>query len=155
MTTLNNFFGAAEHTVLLIRQLVYYAGTFLRALFLPEAALAARLLAAENQLAACTLRIHQGKQRRPRFTQAFRFLWALLSNYWDGWTQHVHLNQRHLDGLLKEYIQEYYHVARPHQGLDGGTPLAQEQPPRIDGPSKLISFPVCGGLHHRYKRVAA
>jgi len=35
MSTLNNFFGAAEHTIFLIRQLVYYAGTFLRALVLP------------------------------------------------------------------------------------------------------------------------
>ncbi len=61
MSTLNNLFGAAEHTVLLIRQLVYYAETFLRALFLPKTVLAARLLAAESQLAACTLRIHQGK----------------------------------------------------------------------------------------------
>jgi len=369
MTTLNNLFGAAEHTVLLIRQIVYYAGTYLRALFLPKAALAARLLAVESQLAACTLRIHQGKQRRPRFTQAFRLLWVILSKSWDGWTQHVHLmqpatvkrwhttafhiywrwksrerpgrprcpnemrnliqklsrenvlwgagrirdtllllgydppcddtirkymakpknprqksttwlpflrnhldvswamdfftvvtanfgflyvfvvvdhgrrrvihfastynptmqwviqqlrestafgiqprylfrdndriyghglraflescgieevrtafrspwqnpyverfigtlrrelldhvivlNQRHLNGLLKEYIQEYYHVARPYQGLDGGTPLSQEQPVQIDGPSKLIAFPVCGGLHHRYERVAA
>ena len=37
MGTLNNLFGAAEHTVLLIRQPVYYAGTFLQALFLPKA----------------------------------------------------------------------------------------------------------------------
>ncbi len=65
------------------------------------------------------------------------------------------LNQRQLNRMLKEYIREYYHVARPHQGLDGGTPVAQEQPPQIDGPSKLIAFPVCGGLHHRYERVAA
>jgi putative transposase len=65
------------------------------------------------------------------------------------------LNQRQLDRLLKEYIQEYYHVARPHQGLDGGTPLAQQQSLHINGPSKLITFPVCGGLHHCYERVAA
>ena len=38
------------------------------------------------------------------------------------------LNQRHLNGLLKEYIREYYHVARPHQGLIGDTPVDQEQP---------------------------
>jgi hypothetical protein len=74
MSTSNHLFGTAEHTVLLIRQLVNYAGTFLRALFLPKAALAARLLAAESQLAACTLCIHQRKQRRPRFTQVTRLV---------------------------------------------------------------------------------
>ena len=26
---------------------------------------------------------------------------------------------------------------------------------QIDAPSKLVSFPVCGGLHHRYERLAA
>ena len=93
MGTLNNSLGAAEHTVLLIRQLVCYAATFLRALFLPKAALAARLLAAESQLAACTFAIHQRKQQRPRFTQAFRLLWVILSNSWDGWREHVHLMQ--------------------------------------------------------------
>jgi hypothetical protein len=27
------------------------------------------------------------------------------------------LNERHLQRLLREFIEEYYHVARPHQGL--------------------------------------
>ena len=51
--------------------------------------------------------------------------------------------------------KEYYHVARPHQGLDGDTPVLQTKQPQILGPSKLISIPVLGGLHHRYIRVAA
>ena len=29
------------------------------------------------------------------------------------------LSEEHLKGLLKEFIAEYYHIARPHQGLDG------------------------------------
>jgi len=33
--------------------------------------------------------------------------------------------------------------------------LSRENLELIDGPRKLISFPVCGGLHHRYERVAA
>ncbi len=53
-------------------------------------------------------------------------------------------------------IEEYYHPARPHQGLDGHTPIP---PPKTDapiiGPTKLISTPILGGLHHRYQRVAA
>ncbi len=60
----------------------------------------------------------------------------------------------HLEQLLREFIEEYYHPARPHQGLDGETPLGihRNVPPR---PTKLVSTPVCGGLHHTYARVAA
>ena len=65
------------------------------------------------------------------------------------------LNQGHLEHLLREFI-EYYHTARPHQGIGGNTPIAQEKPPRISaGPSKLVSIRVLGGLHHRHVRVAA
>ena len=31
------------------------------------------------------------------------------------------LSERHLKYLLKEFIEEYYHRARPHQGLHGDT----------------------------------
>ncbi|MDA2937351.1 hypothetical protein MYX75_03695 [Acidobacteria bacterium AH-259-A15] len=65
------------------------------------------------------------------------------------------VSQRHLNNLLSEYIEHYYHCDRPHQGLDGDTPVAGKKPSVVDGPVKLISFPVCGGLHHRYERVAA
>ncbi len=66
------------------------------------------------------------------------------------------LGQGHLERLLREFIEQYYHPARPHQGLDGDTPVPQpkaEVP--ITGPTKLISTPILGGLHHRYQRVAA
>ena len=33
------------------------------------------------------------------------------------------LNERHLNRLLREYIEQYYHRARPHQGLDRDTPI--------------------------------
>ena len=33
------------------------------------------------------------------------------------------LNEGRLKRLLKEFIEEYYHLARPHQGLHGGTPV--------------------------------
>jgi transposase InsO family protein len=65
------------------------------------------------------------------------------------------LSESHLNRLLTEYIKEYYHVARPHQGLGGDTPVASGKPEPVYHPSKLISFPVCGGLHHRYERLAA
>jgi len=65
------------------------------------------------------------------------------------------LSQGHLQRLLRQYIQEYYHTARPHQGLKGDTPIPHAKSPEISGPDKLISIPVLGGLHHRYVRVAA
>ena len=65
------------------------------------------------------------------------------------------LSQRHLERLLREFIEDYYHIARPHQGLNGDTPVLQTKQPQILGPSKLISVPVLGGLHNRYVRVAA
>ena len=66
------------------------------------------------------------------------------------------LGQGHLERLLREFIEAYYPPARPHQGLDGDTPIPQ--PPAdapIPGPTKLIATPILGGLHHRYHRVAA
>ncbi len=65
------------------------------------------------------------------------------------------LGQRHLERILREFIDDYYHVARPHQGLNGDTPFSQTKQSEISGPSKLISIPVLGGLHHRYVRIAA
>jgi len=66
------------------------------------------------------------------------------------------LGRDHLERLLREFIEAYYHVARPHQGLDGDTPIPQ---PKADAPitgrTRLISTPILGGLHHRYQRVAA
>jgi len=61
------------------------------------------------------------------------------------------LNQRHLERLLREFIEDYYHPARPHQGLAGETPLPQA----LHGEGELVSVPVLGGLHHRYLRLAA
>ena len=65
------------------------------------------------------------------------------------------LSRGHLDELLQEFIEDYYHRQRPHQGLKGDTPLAYEPGPKISGPSKLICTPILGGLHHKYVRVAA
>ncbi len=66
------------------------------------------------------------------------------------------LGQGHLERLLREFIGEYYHPVRSHQGLDGDTPIPQQQiSAPIAGPTTLISTPILGGLHHRYQRVAA
>ena len=70
------------------------------------------------------------------------------------WTVII-LSEEHLKGLLKEFIEDYYHVARPHQGLDGNTPYAFAKPEAVTAASRLVSIRVVGGLHHRYLRVAA
>ena len=64
------------------------------------------------------------------------------------------LNEEHLKRLLKEFMEEYYHRARPHQGLHGDTPIASAKPEPAGDGSRLVSIPVVGGLHHRYMRVA-
>jgi putative transposase len=64
-------------------------------------------------------------------------------------------NEEHLKRLLKEFIEEYYHLARPHQGLNGDTPFPSAKPESAADVSRLVSIPVVGGLHHRYMRVAA
>ena len=65
------------------------------------------------------------------------------------------LGRGHLNRLLKEFIEEYYHVARPHQGLDGDTPIAHGKLQETSDATRLISIPVLGGLYHKYVRVAA
>ena len=65
------------------------------------------------------------------------------------------LGQWHLERLLREYLEGYYHTARPHQGLGGETPMALEGANMNPGDGELIAIPVVGGLHHRYQRRAA
>jgi len=65
------------------------------------------------------------------------------------------LNERRLVRLLAVFIERYYHTDRPHQGLDGDTPVSHVKPPVFTGPTKLVAMPVLGGPHHTYQRVAA
>jgi transposase InsO family protein len=65
------------------------------------------------------------------------------------------LSQSHLEQLLCEFTDEYYHVARPYQGVNGDTPIPRQKTPVFSEASKLLSIPVSGGRHHRYVRVAA
>jgi hypothetical protein len=65
------------------------------------------------------------------------------------------LNERHLERLLPKFIENYYHAERPHQGLDGDTPIPHTTPPVFTGLAKLVATPVLAGLHHTYRRVAA
>jgi len=67
----------------------------------------------------------------------------------------VVLNKRHLERLLAEFIEPYYHAERPHPGLHGDTPAPHTTPPQFTGPTRLVATPVLRGLHHTYRRGAA
>ena len=86
---------------------------------------------------------------------ALRFPWQLLRYaglfFWAVLSPKAVLAVR----LLAVESQLAHHTARSHQGIGGQTPIRQKKPPNISGPSKLVSIPVLGGLHHRYVRVAA
>ena len=63
------------------------------------------------------------------------------------------LDERHLRRVLREYLDAYYHPVRTHLSLGKDSPFSRPvQPPRM---GDVVSFPVLGGLHHRYERHAA
>jgi transposase InsO family protein len=61
------------------------------------------------------------------------------------------LSERQLSRLLRNYL-EYFNYYRPHQGIGQVTPIksVMTKPPG----GKIVAFPVLGGLHHYYERVA-
>jgi putative transposase len=61
------------------------------------------------------------------------------------------LNERHLYRILKEYIH-YFNHQRPDQGIKQALPVPLAEPTLNKG--KIVPFPILGGLHHSYKRVA-
>ena len=79
MKTIKNSLRNVRNALRFARQVLRYVGFFLWALLCPKSVLAARLLAAESQLARCRERIRQKKDPPPRFTPAFRMLWVVLS----------------------------------------------------------------------------
>ena len=93
MSVIQRLFRTLLRTISDLREGAGYIGTFLWAFLHSRATLAARVLAAESQLAVCKRRIEEKNQPKPRFTQAFRLLWVLLSRLWDPWHQVVHLMQ--------------------------------------------------------------
>ncbi len=60
-------------------------------------------------------------------------------------------NERHLKTVLQEFVS-YYNFCRPHQGIGQATPIKAESSANSSG--KIVTFPVLGGLHHHYQRVA-
>ena len=67
----------------------------------------------------------------------------------------IPLNQRHLECLIQEYIQNYYNPVRTHQGIDCQTPILKEAPPGTSVmDTVLTSESILGGLYHSYRKVA-
>jgi hypothetical protein len=61
-------------------------------------------------------------------------------------------NERSLHQQLQAFV-EYYHRSRVHLALDKDAPEPRPIQPPASG--RIVSTPVLGGLHHRYKRRAA
>ncbi|QGU00427.1 Mobile element protein [Candidatus Syntrophocurvum alkaliphilum] len=67
----------------------------------------------------------------------------------------IPLNEKHLNNLLKEYIEDYYNTHRTHQGINGNTPIpSPTYLPTKAKNSKLKSTPVLGGLYHTYNKAS-
>ena len=64
------------------------------------------------------------------------------------------LSEAHLRSVLTEYVT-YFNRSRPHQGINQHVPEHEEP---LGGVARtngtIVAFPVLGGLHHQYRRVA-
>ena len=125
MREVRGLFQITLRTISDLRQAASFANTFLSAFFSSRTTLAARVLAAESQLATCKRRIEKKDRPRPRFTRAFRLLWVLLSRIWDKWHQVAHLMQPATvkrwahHGLPSLLAQEVEGAAWPASGPEG------------------------------------
>jgi transposase InsO family protein len=64
------------------------------------------------------------------------------------------LSERHLHRVIGEYVA-YFNRARPHQGIGQRIPDPPEDTLSADrSSSRIVGYPVLGGLHHDYRRVA-
>jgi putative transposase len=67
----------------------------------------------------------------------------------------IPMNEKHLECLLKEYIDHYYNPQRTHQGIGRQAPLPSVRPAETSiAKTALISEPVLGGLYHNYRKAA-
>jgi len=67
----------------------------------------------------------------------------------------IPINEKHLQYLLKEYIDKYYNPVRTHQGIDCHTPILKEKLPETTVATTVLkSTPILHGLYHDYQKVA-
>jgi transposase InsO family protein len=62
------------------------------------------------------------------------------------------LNERHLDAVIREFL-DYYHHHRTQRALERNCPVLR--PIEAADQGKIIELSLVGGLHHRYTRQAA
>jgi hypothetical protein len=67
----------------------------------------------------------------------------------------VILNERHLHRVIGEYVA-YFNRSRPHQGIGQRIPDPPEDilSADMESPSRIVGYPVLGGLYHDYRRIA-
>ena len=64
------------------------------------------------------------------------------------------MSEQHVRRVLKEYVT-YFNGSRPHQGINQRVSEREERPgPAIGSSGTIMVFPVLGGPHHEYRRVA-
>ena len=66
----------------------------------------------------------------------------------------VILSERQLRRILREYVDNFFNTARPHQGLGQHVPTATESCLVASAGDKVVPFPILGGLHHDYRWAA-
>ena len=67
----------------------------------------------------------------------------------------IPFNEKHLEKLLGEYVNDYYNTNRTHQGIDCETPIRKPKYIPADAKDiKIKATPVLNGLYHTYERVA-
>lgn len=71
-------------------------------------------------------------------------------------TDHIiPLNEKHISNHLADYIHNYYNTNRPHESLDGQTPVPTPTHLPIEmKETKLKAIPVMNGIYHTYRRSA-
>ena len=64
------------------------------------------------------------------------------------------LSEAHLRRILSEYVR-YFNRSRPHQGINQHVPEPGDTAASpVNDRTQVVAFPVLGGLHHEYRKVA-
>jgi putative transposase len=67
----------------------------------------------------------------------------------------IPFDEKHLDPLIKEYIDDYYNPHRIHQGINRQTPITSEKAGKTAiAETALVSEQILGGLYHNYHKAS-
>ena len=58
------------------------------------------------------------------------------------------LGEDRLRRVLREYVNDYFNTARPHQGIGQRIPDQVVSEPPVRSAGKIVARPILGGLHH-------